>query len=108
MSKLHKEQQKRIDDIAKKYYNYLDEFYDPDDTDVKKKTENDRRRAKQDIGLPAVKPKKKPDYGTGKCIQPGCGVEFKKNSGVQRHCPKHRKPIKYIPVVERGNNGSKS
>lgn len=107
MSELHKEQQQRIDDIVKKHLDYIDEFYD---VKSKKRTQNEHRKARQDIGFPALKKKKKPKkpkYGPGKCIHPGCGVIFKKNSGIQKYCSEHRKSIKYVPVAKRKNNGSK-
>jgi len=102
MSKeLHKTQQKRIDDIANKYLDYMDMFYD--DKEPKKK----RRKPSQDISLDIPKKPKKPDYGTGICIHPGCLAKFKKNSGVQLRCPAHRH--RYIPVAKREKeNGNKS
>lgn len=82
----------------------MDMFYD--DKEPEKKSEKERRKPSQDIGLEPQEPKK-PDYGTGICIHPGCFVEFKKNSGVQLHCPAHRRG--YVPVAKRGSkDGSKS
>jgi len=103
--KLHKSQQQRLDNIVQKHLDYIDEVYD------KGKPKKKEPRKASDIGLPD-KPKKKPkkpNYGLGRCVHPGCGIEFQKNSGVQTHCSKHRKPPKYIPVAEREeNDGSES
>ncbi len=55
MSELHKEQQQRIDDIVKKHFNYIDEFYD---VESKKRTQKEHRKARQDMGLPAQKKRK--------------------------------------------------
>ncbi len=102
--KLNKGQQKRLDSIVQKHLDYIDNLYD-----TKEKPKIDSRKARQDISLPEPKkkPKKKPNYGSGKCTHPGCGVEFEKNSGVQTNCSKHRKPPKYTPIDRRKKeNGS--
>ena len=68
-----------VDRIMQKYDNYLDTFYD------------DSEPVKKEKPAPKVRKKsKKPKYGPGKCIHPGCGKGFEKKSGVQVYCPEHR------------------
>lgn len=101
---LSKSQQQRLDKITKKHLDYIDYFYDKDPPP--KKTADNYRKPRQDIFLPEKKSKKKPRYKPGICEEPGCGVTFEKESGVQRHCKKHLKfPNKYVPVAKRDKNG---
>lgn len=84
-----------IDGIVNKYHKYMDTHYDEDKPEKKEKP-------------PKVKkePPKKPNYGTGICIHPGCFKEFEKRSGVQTHCPEHMRN-NYVPISEREMYGRK-
>jgi len=97
---MHQSQQKILDDIVKKHLDILDVIY------KEEPSKKGSRKAAHNKKTPK-KPKKpkKPYYGQGKCSYPGCGDIFEKKSGVQRHCPKHK--LKYVPVAERENYGSK-
>jgi hypothetical protein len=105
--KLNKEQQKRLDSIVQKHFDYIDEFYDKKDPPPQK-TQADHRKPRQDIFLPEEKKPKRSKYRPGICEKPGCGVTFEKKSGIQKHCEKHLKSAKYVPVAERDKNGSES